>query len=78
MDVNADGSKNEDHGSYCFENGEFTFNGTMEEMIGIFVPHTAAAISNLTEEGVRRAMREWFPILKRWVLRDVMKGPLMQ
>lgn len=57
--MNSDGSKNEDYCSYCFENGEFMFNGTMEEMIEICVPH-------MTEEGARTAMCEWFPTLKRW------------
>lgn len=64
--TNRDGSKSEDYCQYCFENGEFTFNGTMEEMIEICVPHMAAAIPNMTEEGARTAMREWFPTLKRW------------
>jgi hypothetical protein len=29
---NADGSKNRTYCSYCFQNGKFTFNGTMKEM----------------------------------------------
>ena len=36
--TNADGSKNEEYCKYCFENGAFTFPGTMEEMIEICVP----------------------------------------
>ena len=37
--TNADGSKNEEYCKYCFENGAFTFHGTMEEMIEVCVPH---------------------------------------
>ena len=50
----------------CFQNGEFTFKGTMEEMIELCVPNMAGANPNMTEEQARRAMREWFPTLKRW------------
>ena len=64
--TNADGSKNEDYCSYCFENGAFTFHGKMEEMIEVCVPHMAAANPDLSEEDARRAMQEWFPTLKRW------------
>ena len=31
--TNADGSKNEDYCMYCFKDGEFTSDMTMEEMI---------------------------------------------
>ena len=41
--TNADGSKSEDYCKYCFEKGAFTFQGTMEEMVEICVPHMAAA-----------------------------------
>lgn len=64
--TNADGSKNEDYCSYCFQKGAFCFEGTMDEMIEICVPHMAKANPQLGEEGARRAMREWFPTLKRW------------
>ena len=57
--TNADGSKHADYCRYCFENGRFTFHGTMEEMI-------AAANPNMTEEDARKSMLAWFPTLKRW------------
>ena len=31
--TNRDGSENQDYCRYCFENGQFTSNATMEEMI---------------------------------------------
>ena len=64
--TNADGSKNEDYCRYCFEKGEFTFHGGMEEMIGICVPHMTEANPGMSADQARQAMREWFPTLKRW------------
>lgn len=64
--TNADGSKQEDYCKYCFENGAFTFDGTMEEMIEICVPHMTAANPEMKEEEARRGMLEWFLTLKRW------------
>lgn len=29
--TNADGSKNEKYCSYCYQNGQFTFNGSLKE-----------------------------------------------
>lgn len=64
--TNADGSKNTDYCKYCFEQGIFTFNGTMEEMIEICVPHMVSANEKMSEEEARNSMLEWFPTLKRW------------
>ena len=63
---NADGSTNEDYCSYCYENGAFTFQGTMEEMIETCVPHMVSANPGMSEEEARSGMMEWFPTLKRW------------
>lgn len=64
--TNADGSKNTDYCKYCFEQGIFTFDGTMEEMIEICVPHMVSANEKMSEEEARNSMLEWFPTLKRW------------
>ncbi|MCI8833817.1 MAG: transcriptional regulator [Ruminococcus sp.] len=64
--TNADGSKSEDYCKYCFENGAFTFQGTMEEMIEICIPPMVAANPQMKEEEARKGMQEWFPTLKRW------------
>ena len=64
--TNADGSKNEEYCKYCFDNGDFTFKGTMEEMIEVCIPHMVAANQNMTEEEARKIMLEWFPTLKHW------------
>ncbi len=64
--TNADGSKHKEYCRYCFENGAFTFQGTMEEMIELCVPNMVAANPTMTEEEARAGMLEWFPALKRW------------
>jgi hypothetical protein len=64
--TNADGAKNKDYCKYCFENGSFTFQGTMEEMAELCVPNMAAANPDMSEEEAKNRMLEWFPTLKRW------------
>jgi hypothetical protein len=63
---NADGSKNEDYCAYCYKDGKFTQDVTMEGMIDICVPFMVEANEGMTEEEARSSMREWFPTLKRW------------
>ena len=65
--TNSDGSQSEDYCKYCFENGAFTSNTTMEEMIEVCVPHMASAESGMSEAEARNMMREFFPKLKRWL-----------
>ncbi|MDR2696132.1 MAG: zinc ribbon domain-containing protein [Deltaproteobacteria bacterium] len=64
--ANADGSKSGDYCKYCYENGEFTLNATMEEMIEICVPHVTSANSGMSGDEARKMMRGFFPMLKRW------------
>ena len=64
--TNADGSKNDDYCKYCFENGKFTAECTMNEMIEMCVPFVATAESGMTEDAARKMLSELFPTLKRW------------
>ena len=64
--TNADGSKNADYCKYCFANGTFISDLTMEEMIEICVPHMVSANAGMSEEKARDMMRQFFPTLKRW------------
>ena len=64
--TNADGSKSEDFCKYCYENGAFTNDCTMDEMIEICVPHVVSANPGTNTEEARNMMREFFPTLKRW------------
>jgi hypothetical protein len=63
---NADGSKNQDYCAYCYKDGKFTQDVTMDGMIDICVPFIMEANKEMTEEDARNGMQEWFPTLKRW------------
>ena len=68
--TNADGSKNGEYCKYCYENGHFTQQCTMEEMI----EHCAQFVSEFNKDSDRKLTREeaigkmkmFFPHLKRW------------
>lgn len=60
------GSKNEDYCKYCYENGKFTADVTMDQMIEICVPHMLENNPEMTEEQARSMMNEFLPHLKRW------------
>lgn len=64
--TNKDGSQNQDYCTYCFKDGHFTFNGSMEELIEFCVPKMVQANQDMSEEKARQIMLEWFPTLKRW------------
>jgi len=64
--TNADGGKNEAYCQYCFENGAFTEECTMEEMIAACVPYVATAESGMNEDEAEGMLRTFFPTLKRW------------
>lgn len=64
--TNADGSKNEDYCIYCYKDGAFTADITMNEMIEFCVPHVVKNNTGMTEEEARQMMQAFFPELKRW------------
>ena len=70
LGTNADGTKNEDYCMYCYKDGKFLQNCTMEEMI----EHCAQFV-NAVNEGLEKPitkeeyigmMKTYFPQLKRW------------
>ena len=70
LGTNADGSKNEDYCMYCYKDGKFLQDCTMEEMI----EHCAQFV-NAVNEGLEKPitkeeyigmMKAYFPQLKRW------------
>ena len=65
LGTNADGSKNHDYCSYCYKEGTFTGEMSMEEMIDFCAPMTAKHMGK-TEEEVRAEMQGYFPKMKRW------------
>lgn len=64
--TNEDGSKNEEYCIYCYEDGKFTSDASMEEMIEFCIQPMMASVEGLTEAGAREMMEEFFPKLKRW------------
>ncbi len=62
--TNKDGSKNNDYCIYCYENGEFKDNVSMEEYIEMNVAFASQA--GMTEDEMREHCKNVFPTLKRW------------
>lgn len=62
----ADGRKNADYCKYCYENGAFTFAGSMAEMIEICIPPMVESNPDMTAEQARQMMVQFLPTLKRW------------
>ena len=62
--TNEDGGKNEEYCTYCYQNGKFTWNGTLTEMMDKLVSmHDQMGLSK--EEAYRMANIN-LPKLKRW------------
>jgi hypothetical protein len=68
--TNIGGSVNEEYCIYCFKDGKFTADVTMDEMIAHNVQYldefNGVAGLKLTEEQAIAQMKEYFPQLKRW------------
>lgn len=62
---NADGSQNKEYCCYCFSNGGFTKDETMEEMIESCIPFMLSEECK-DAETARSKMMEFMPYLKRW------------
>ena len=61
----ADGSQSRDYCNYCYENGRFCANVTMEQMID-FCAKPMADATGMTAEAAKAQMTAFFPQLKRW------------
>ncbi len=68
--TDADGSKSEDYCIYCYQDGKFTRECSMEEMIGFCAQFVDEVNKNMpqpmTAEQYKQMMRQFFPQLKRW------------
>lgn len=68
--TNADGSRNDDYCIYCYKDGRFMQDITMEQMIEHCARFTdeinRQSGQNMTEEQAKEMMRQYFPLLKRW------------
>lgn len=63
---NADESLNEKYCKYCFENGKFTGDMTMAQMIDFCVPIMVKEVPGLSADEARKQMERFFPTLERW------------
>ena len=68
--TNNDGTKNEDYCVYCFKDGEFIQDLTMDVMIetcrGFIDECNKDREKKMTVDEARVSMKEYFPTLKRW------------
>lgn len=68
--TNADKSKNDDYCHYCFSDGVFTQDVTMDQMIEHCVKYLADFNKDsnqaFTKEEAIAQMKLYFPTLKRW------------
>ena len=68
--TNADGSANQEYCCYCYKNGEFVQDCTMDEMIDHCIKHldefNGASSTQYTKEQAIAEMKKHFPTLKRW------------
>ncbi len=64
--TNRDGSKNEDYCKYCFKDGEFTSDMSMEEMMNFCVEKMIEVHPEIDKSEAKSMMGEVFPKLKRW------------
>lgn len=62
--TNMDGTKNSDYCIYCYKNGEFIDQVSMNEYIEMMVPFSAQA--HMTSDQMRDYCTKVFPTLKRW------------
>ncbi len=60
------GALSQDYCKYCYQNGTFTGNMTMEEMIEFCIAPMVQHNPGLTPEQAKTQMLQFFPLLKRW------------
>ena len=66
LGTEADGSANPDYCAYCYKDGKFAGEMTMEEMIDFCAPMMAQANPGMTQDQAKAQMHQFFPMLKRW------------
>lgn len=68
--TNSDGSKSNDYCSYCYENGEFTQDMSMDEMIEINLKYIGeynkTSGQDMSVDEARKQLLLFMPTLKRW------------
>jgi len=59
-----DGSKNEDYCVYCYKDGAFTSECTMDEMINTCIPFMEE--QGMNKDEARKLLEKELPNLRRW------------
>lgn len=60
------GSRSSDYCMNCYENGEFTNDMTMDQMLNLTINDVGASNVGLGENNAYNMMKMLFPQLKRW------------
>lgn len=72
LGTNADGSKNDEYCIYCYKDGAFTGDFTMDEMVDYcaqFVDdYNQSTGQRLSREAYKASLQQYLPTLKRWRL----------
>ena len=68
LGTNADGTKNEDYCIYCYQNGEFTSDMSMDEMMNFCIDKMVEVHPDMDKAQAASMMQEVFPKLKRWAV----------
>lgn len=66
LGTEADGSPSRSYCRYCYQDGHFSYECTMDQMVDICVEHMVYPGSGFTAEQARSHMQELLPQLERW------------
>ncbi|MEF2966931.1 zinc ribbon domain-containing protein [Paenibacillus sp. M1] len=66
LGTELNGGRNGEYCVYCYKDGAFTSDSTMEEMIELCLQYGGDSGVFADKDQARKMMQEWFPTLKRW------------
>ena len=66
MQMDLKMKKNEEYCMYCFKDGEFTSDMSMEEMMNFCIDKMVEVHPEIDKDEASAMMKEVFPKLKRW------------
>ncbi len=66
LGTNADKSKNTEYCRYCFQDGAFSKNETLQEMVESCIPFALKAGKYPDHEAARQGLTQELKALKRW------------
>lgn len=64
--TNENGSRNEKYCTYCYQQGKFTAECTLEQMVEFCAPFEVEGGRCKNLEEARSALMKYFPTLERW------------